>query len=206
MTLSIEGLSISDIEDSFGLKTGDLKLVSSTDSLPYILKNGWSELEGYPLRATRLELINETWQNKIVRWIINLGPSIFEFAPGGKYYEEHGVYGLWRLWNFHVKYEVIAYVNENCRLFSPVANPITGSSGVEKMTDLFLATLHNEKRKEGEICAYHVEGPMKGKYENYIGEGNIGKFLVGFRNIDMEQEVSCTAPKWLKERNEKNRA
>ena len=94
MTLSIEGLSISDIEDSFGLKRGDLKLVSSTDSSPYILKKGWSELEGSRLRATRLELINETGLDKIVRWMINVGQPIFEFAPGGTYIEEHFVYGL----------------------------------------------------------------------------------------------------------------
>ena len=196
-------LSITNIEDAFGLEAGDLKLLSRPDSLPYVLKNAWTEIEGLPLRVTRLETVIPTQSSNIAKFMIAVGPSVYEMVPGGKAYNEHFVYGVWRFWNTHIHYEVFAYVNENTRLMAPLPHPVTGATKIEKMTDLWLATVDNTKCVEGEAAVCFFEGPKKGKYANGKEEGNIGKFFIGGRIIDMDKEVSCATPKWLIQRKEK---
>ena len=169
---SIGPLSISSIEEAFGLKPGDLQLVSDTEvSSPYLVKNGWTDLEGFPLRVTRAEVTAGTFMSKFASMATLLSSGVIEMAPGGSSYDEHFVHNIMRLYNSQVHYEVVAYVNEKCRIVYPSSQnltiPLSSKSTVEKMTDLVMTTLCNEQCEEGEVSAYYYEGPNHGKYADY---------------------------------------
>ena len=172
---SIDTLSVSSIEEAFGLKPGDLKLVFDTAaSSPFLAKNGWTDLDGIPLRITRLEVMNGTFIGHVASTATKLIGGVFEFAPGGKSYDEYFVHNMARVYNCQVHYEIVAYVNENCHLVHPrsisyafAPFPVSRKSTVEKMSELVLVTLCNEECKEGEICAAQLDGPNKGEYEDY---------------------------------------
>ena len=132
---SVGSLSVSSIEEAFGLKPGDLKLVSDTEApSPFLAKNGWTYLEGVPLRIARLEVIKRTFISTFASIATQLTGGVFEFAPGGKSYDEYLVHNLNRLCNNHVHYEVDAYVNEGCHLLHAKSSSWrTQDKTVEKM-------------------------------------------------------------------------
>ena len=189
----IGSLSVSSIEEAFGLNDGDLKLVSDTaEPSPFIAKNGWTDIEGIPLRTTRFEVMTGASFGYFASIITKLIGGVFEFTPGGKIFEEHFVHNMARLYNFQFHFDVVAYVNENCRLVRVRTKPM-----VEKMTDLVLATLCNEKCIGDEVCANYLNGPNKGEYEDFNTQ-----YLAAFRKIDMDLEVTSCSPKWLRQRKE----
>ena len=203
-------LTVSSIEEAFGLNPGDLKLVSDmTASSPFLTKNGWTDLEGIPLRISRLEIMNGTFIGHTASTLTKCVGGVFEFAPGGKSYDEYFIHNIARLYNCQVHYETVAYVNENCRLLHPSSTsyalapfPLSRKSTVEKMTELVLVTLCNDKCKSSEICAARLNGPNKGEYEDYKKSGNWGQFLHAFEKIDMKEGVTSWSPKWLRQRKE----
>ena len=205
----IGSLSVSSIEEAFGLKPGDLKLVSDTTaSAPFLAKNAWSHIESTPLRVTRLEVIKGTCMNRFASITANTVGPVFEFAKGGTSYDEYLIHNIMRLYNVQIHYEVVAYVNEKCRLVHPSSTScglalFPGyNATVEKMTDLILVTLSNEECKEGEIGVFQADGPNQGEYEDYKMHGNWGKCLFAIRKIDMDGEVTSCSPEWLRQRKE----
>ena len=202
---TIGDLSVSSIEEAFGLNNGDLKLVSDDASSQLLTKNRWTPLEGLILRATRIEVIGSTFISNVASTATRLTGGVFEFEAGGRTYHEYLIHNLNRLYNNHIRYDIVAYVNEGCRLLHPSSSsyliPITSRTNVEKMKDLVMCTIDNEKCKEGEVYAAYLEGPNHGEYENYKTFGNLGKFFIAFEAIDMDTINSCS-PEWLRQRKE----
>ena len=207
---SIGSLSVSSIEEAFGLNPGDLKLVSDTAvSSTFLAKNGWTELESIPLRATRLEVMRGAFVGHVASVVTKLVGGVFEFAPGGISFVEYFVHNMARIYNCHVNYEVVAYVNENCRLMHPFSTsyafaplPLSRKPTVEKMAELVLVTICKDKCKEEEIIAYQLDGPNKDEYEDYKTCGNWGQLLVGLTKIDLDREVTSCSPKLLRQKKE----
>lgn len=194
--VTIGSVSTYEIETAFGLRPGDLKLLSDPSaSLPFAINNYWTYLEGDPLRVIRSEVISNTCRSKLSFLLARFIGGVLELAPGGKSYDVYMIHNLSRLYNSKIHFDVVGYINEGCRL-------VTTRPKVESMTDLVLCTFSKDKCQESEICTFSYEGPSHNEFENFKGDGNWGKFVEGISRVDL-QAATWYSPKWVKERKEK---
>ena len=116
----IDRLAVASVEKAFGLQPGDIKLIDDPACAKLLKQNAWSKCEKTLGMLVRFELIRESSFNTgIGKWVAALSNPIFEF-PNGRVYKENVVQGPFRLFNLHPIYEVVAYVNEKCRLVKPI--------------------------------------------------------------------------------------
>ena len=191
--VTIGSLSTSEIESAFGLIPGDLKILSDPSvSLPFIINNYWTSLEGDLLRVIRSEMISSTCRSNLSFLLARFIGGVLELAPGGKSYDVYMIHNISRLYNSKIHFNVVGYINEGCRL-------VTTGLKVEKMTDLVLCTFSKDKCQESEICTFSYEGPSHNEFENFKGDGNWGKFVEGISRVDL-QATTWYSPKWIRER------
>ena len=98
----IDSVLVSDVEEAFGLKEGDLKLVDSPECAPLLKQNGWCGVENTFAKLHRFEVIRQTSLTKTAQLVVWFGSPIFEFPESGTLYKEKVLYGLFRLHNLHV--------------------------------------------------------------------------------------------------------
>lgn len=64
------------------------------------------------------------------------------------------------------------------------------------MTDLIMLKYEDNMIKEGEYIAWTLEGPSSEEY--VLDPSNFGKTIVGFKEIDLVNDVTFWSPRWLK--------
>uniref|UniRef100_A0A7M6DK64 Uncharacterized protein n=1 Tax=Clytia hemisphaerica TaxID=252671 RepID=A0A7M6DK64_9CNID len=194
----IGSLPVSDVEKAFGLNAGDIKLIDDPSCSELLKNNAWTKYEGSLLTLLNLIPIRQSSFARLARMVVWLGSPIFDFPEGGKSYNENVVYGLFRLYNLHAEYRVLAYINENCRLVQPVLPWDPKDKKIEKMTDLTISTFTEDQLKKTGNYAWYLEGPAK---EEFLSDkDNFGKVLVEFKPIDFENDIGFLSPRWLKNR------
>eukprot|EP00111_Clytia_hemisphaerica_P003556 TCONS_00010168-protein len=194
----IDSVLVSDVEKAFGLNKRDVKLVGSPECAPLLKQNGWCCVENAFAKLHRFEVIRHTSLTNTAQLVVWFGNPIFEFPEGGKIYKEKVLFGLFRLYNLHVEYRVVGWIDEYRRLVQPVFPWHSADKKVDHVTDLALSTLCDDKLNEDEVVAWYLEGPTSEEYISH--KDNLGKFLATFKSIDMKNDIRFWTPRWLKNR------
>ena len=65
------------------------------------------------------------------------------------------------------------------------------------MTDL-VKVVYDHNLKEGEYAAWSLEGPSS--EEHITDPSNLGKTVIGLKEIDLVNDINFWTPRWLKNR------
>ena len=118
--LFLDKLPVASVEEAFCLKPGDIKLIDDPECTKLIENNAWTKCWNTLGMIVRFKAIRESnFNTGYGKRVVATGQPIFEF-PSGRIYKENIVQGPFRLFNLHPIYEVVGYVNENCRLVKPI--------------------------------------------------------------------------------------
>ena len=117
---SIGSLPVASVEEAFGLKPGDIKLIDDPACAELIEHNAWTKHKNTLGMMIRFKAIRDSnFNTGYGKWMVALGHPIIDFISG-RTYTENVVYGPFRLYNLHAQYMIVGYVNENIRLLQSI--------------------------------------------------------------------------------------